>query len=145
MFVVCPALDQILTSTYFLAGLVGPQSLKMSRDEIIRVSYDILPPDYKELVAKYIEEYQLKCLEAFNKTRNKLIMKGSLLKVAETEDTEVEKKMFKDVIHEAVHHALFNQLGVLMNTIKNIRSDVITSAAPEQTISPSYFNVQASG
>lgn len=90
----------------------------MSGDDIIWVSYDELPLEYKELVANTIEEYQLKCLEAFNKTRNKVIMKGSLSKVAEKDDTETEKIMFEDIVHTTVHQDLINHSEVLMNTIK---------------------------
>lgn len=108
----------------------------MSGDEIIRVSYDELTPDYNELV-------ELKCLQAFGKTRNKVIMKGSLPKVDEKEYTKTEKRMFEDVIHTVVHQDLINQSGVPMNTIKNvIRSEIIASSVQEQGIDPSYFNTQ---
>lgn len=45
-------------------------------------------------------------------------MKGSLPKIAEVDDIDAEKQMFKDVVHEVVHHALINQPCVLIKTIK---------------------------
>lgn len=83
--------------------------------KVIKLTYDELTQEHMDIVEKLMEEFQYKCLESFGKVRNKVIQKSPLPMVSsfggEAQDTEAYKRMFQDVVHEAVHEALINQLG----------------------------------
>jgi len=71
-------------------------------------------------------------MESFGKTRNKIIQKIPLPKnivSGEREnDTEQYRQMFQDAVHEPVHHAIINQSGVFMNTLRNVVWDAMSSS-----------------
>lgn len=81
----------------------------MSDEPATNVTFDELSKEQQQTIDKLAEEYRVKCLESFSKTRNKVIQKVPLPKVLVSgegdKDTEADRKMFQDAVHEAVHHA----------------------------------------
>ena len=88
-------------------------------------------------------------MESFGKTRNKIIQKTPLPKIIASgereNDTEKDRQMSQDAIYEHVHHALINQSGLFMNTLRNVVRDAMSgSLMQEQTIGPAYFHTSPS-
>jgi hypothetical protein len=50
---------------------------------------------------------------------------------------------FQDTIDEALHHALINQSGVLVNTLADLIQQV-AGGRPKQQLGPTYFQVRPS-
>lgn len=81
-------------------------------DEATNVTYDELTQEQNDIIEKSIEMFRVKCLESFGKTQNKVIQKVPLPKgltsgeLDEDKDTEHDKQIFQETIHQVVHHAL---------------------------------------
>lgn len=110
----CPTLLPDLYANIF-SGMPGGTTIVKMAEEVLNVTFKELSLQYRDMAAKTVEEFQLKCLESFGKTRNKVIFKNSLPKVSELEekDTEAKRRIFRDTVHEAMHQVLINGSGDL--------------------------------
>lgn len=107
-------------------------------DEAVNVSFEDLTQEQEDIIEKSTEEFRVKCLESFGRTRNKVIQKVLLPKVLalgevdKDKDTEQDKQIFQQAVHEAVSHALINQSGVFMNTIRNVIRDAMNGSLMQE-------------
>ena len=108
----------------------------MSDEPTANVTFDELSEEQQQTLNYLAEEYKVKCLESFGKTRNKVIQKIPLPKILASgergKDTEQDRLMFQDVVHQAVHQAMINQSGVFMNTLRDVIKDAMSGSLMQE-------------
>jgi hypothetical protein len=118
-------------------------------EDIIGVTLEDLDEEQRKLIEANIDAFTKLCLDSFSKTRGKVIQKNQLptpsVTVLQAEQSAGTSRVasFQDTVDTAVHHALINQSGVLVNTLANLIQQVV-DGSPEQQFGPSYFQVRLS-
>jgi len=108
----------------------------MSDEPTANVTFDELSEEQQQTLNYLAEEYKVKCLESFAKTRNKEIQKTPLPKILASgerdKDTEQDRLMFQEAVHQAVHQAMINQSGVFMNTLRDVIKDAMSGSLMQE-------------
>jgi hypothetical protein len=119
-------------ATRFLARLVGHDNNNFTTPEnhnakgVIVVTFEDLDDEQKKLVEANRDAITKLCLESSSKTRGKVIQNSQLPTpsiTVTTPDGSAESsgaRTFQETVDTAVHHAMINHFGVLVNTLTNL-------------------------
>ena len=93
--------------------------------KVIPVALTDLTEDQKRQVEQSVQDFQKLCLESFSMTRLGPIQKTQLpspsFVAASSSQIPIEPQVnIQEAVHKAVHRALLNQSGVLVNTLHNL-------------------------
>jgi hypothetical protein len=99
-------------------------------EDVIEVFLENLNEEQKKLVEANRDAFTKLWLESFSKTRGKVIQKNQL-PTPSIMVTPIDPSAgtfgavsFQDTVNTALHHALINQSGVLVNTLANLIQQV---------------------
>lgn len=108
-------------------------------ENVIEVTMGDLSKDQRKLVQESVESYQKLWLESFTKTRNRAVLKNQLPNPSVMDLPLDERAMapggqlFQETVNEAMHHALINQPGVLINTLTNLINQVVDGSVRQES------------
>jgi hypothetical protein len=121
----------------------------MGTHNTVNISMDNLFEDQKKEVEMLVQKFQEMCLESFSSTYSETTIEKALLRspilhgVTSTSPPKVVMTTagVHEIINQAIHHALINKFGVLVNTLQSLIKKTLEGTAYKETDRGlTYFN-----
>nr|BBF89512.1 retrotransposon protein-like [Oryza glaberrima] len=126
--------------------MVDPKSADVNPENIISITVDKLTSEQKAELEDIMNKVQNQYLHSFVQTRSGTVVQrykvalpnnedpessSGMNKEIKQEETPIEPKNLQDQIDYAVHSALINQSGVLVNTLTNMIKSLVDDTITE--------------